>query len=284
MDLAFANPSAFPAFHLWDATTLPSTGSDYTPILISLHPPSPHNDKPRPRWQEVDWPSRTDQLKEWQVPPPPNTHSPNQLDQWFSSALSTLTKTIAATAPRSRPSPKSKAWWTPLLTSLRREFTRSTQKAKKLQTPIPTPTRDRPSLVTLRVSRGRKPPTGPIFLQKPLRTTSRRPSNWSPREKLLEFPPFPMPQVQWQLTRRYWTTSSLPKTPCPAGAASIKTPWPPLSHLRKSDSPFPSPPPPRPLALTGFLIRYGRKSTSSTPRSSLSSSPPWWHSATTLPH
>jgi len=134
IDRSFANPYAFPAFHLWDATTLPSTGSDHAPILISLHPPSPHNGRPGPRWQAVDWPSLTDQLKEWQVHPPPNPPSPNPLDQWFSSALSTLTKTIEATAPRSRPSPKSKGWCTPLLTSLRKEFTRATRKAKKLET------------------------------------------------------------------------------------------------------------------------------------------------------
>jgi len=135
IDLAFANPHIFSAFHSWDASTLPSTGSDHAPILISLRPPSPHNDKPRPRWQEVDWPGLTDRLKDWQVPPPPDAPSPNQLDQWFSSALSTLTTTIEATAPRSRPSPRSKPWWTPLLTSLRKEFTKTTRRAKKLQTP-----------------------------------------------------------------------------------------------------------------------------------------------------
>jgi len=113
----------------------PLRESDHAPILISLRPPSPHNDKPRPRWQEVDWPRLTDKLKGWQVPPPPDTPSPNQLDQWFSSALSTLTTTIEATVPHSCPSPRSKAWWTPLLTSLRKEFTKATRRAKKLQTP-----------------------------------------------------------------------------------------------------------------------------------------------------
>jgi len=43
--------------------------------------------------------------------------------------------TIEATAPRSRPSPRSKAWWTPLLTSLRKGFTKATRRAKKLLTP-----------------------------------------------------------------------------------------------------------------------------------------------------
>jgi len=53
IDLAFASPEILSAFRSWDSSTLSSTGSEHAPILISLRPPSPHNDKPRPRWQEV---------------------------------------------------------------------------------------------------------------------------------------------------------------------------------------------------------------------------------------
>jgi len=80
IDLAFANGHMFPAFRSWDASSLPSRGSDHAPILISLRPPSPHNDRPRPRWQDADWPGLTDRFENWLVPPPPNTPSPNQLD------------------------------------------------------------------------------------------------------------------------------------------------------------------------------------------------------------
>jgi len=135
IDLAFANPQMFPAFRSWGASSLLSTGSDHTPIIITLRPPSPYNDKPRPRWEEADWPGLTDKLKNWLVPPPPGTPSPNQLNQCFSSALAALTTMIETTAPRSRPSPRSKARWTPLLTTLRKEFTKATRKAKKTQTP-----------------------------------------------------------------------------------------------------------------------------------------------------
>ena len=135
IDLAFTNPHIFPAFRSWDASVLPCTGSDHAPILISLRPPSPHDDKPRPRWQEADWPGLTDRLKNWQIPPPPGAPSPNQLDQWFSSALSALTAVIENNTPRSRPSPRSKAWWTPLLTILRKEYTKATRRAKSLRTP-----------------------------------------------------------------------------------------------------------------------------------------------------
>jgi len=92
-------------------------------------------DRPRPRWQDTNWLGLTDRLKTWQIPPPPNAPSPNQLDQWFSSALTTLTTLIEGDTPRSRPSPKSKAWWTPILTTLRKEFAKATRKAKKLRTP-----------------------------------------------------------------------------------------------------------------------------------------------------
>ena len=129
--------------------------------MISTRPASPHNDKLRPRWQEVDCPSLTDKLKDWQVTPPPDAPSPNQLDQWFSLVLSALTATIQATAPHSRPSPRSKAWWTRLLSPLRKEFTKATQRAKKLQTPTPTPSRDSPSLGTSKAS-------GPVAINKAL--------------------------------------------------------------------------------------------------------------------
>jgi len=41
IDLAFANPHMTTAFHSWDASSLPSTGSDHAPILTTFRPP-PH--------------------------------------------------------------------------------------------------------------------------------------------------------------------------------------------------------------------------------------------------
>jgi len=284
IDLAFANPEIFSAFGSWDISTQPSAGSDHPLILISLRPPCPHKDKPRPCWQEVDWPSLTDKLKDWQVPLPPDAPSPNQLDQWFSLALSTLTTTIEATAPHSRPSPRSKALWSLLLTSLRKDFMRATRRAKELQTPDSYTIARQSKLGYFKSIKRAKASYRADFLAKA------SPNNiWTAKQlvaprKTPRFPSLPDASGRWQLTRRHCTISSLPKTPCPAGAVSKETPQPPLSYLRKSNSPFPNPPPPRPLALTGFLTQYGRRSTSSTPQSSLSSSPPWWHSATTPPH
>jgi len=41
MDLAFANPDMFSAFHSGDASSRPSMGSDHTPIMVTLRSPSP---------------------------------------------------------------------------------------------------------------------------------------------------------------------------------------------------------------------------------------------------
>ena len=79
IDLAFTNPHMFPAFRSWDALSLPSTGSNHAPIIISLHPPTPHNDKPRPRCQDADWPGLTDRLENWLVPPSPPPPQPPPL-------------------------------------------------------------------------------------------------------------------------------------------------------------------------------------------------------------
>jgi len=138
IDLAFANPRMFSAFRSWDASSLPSTGSDQAQIEISHRPPTPHNDKPRPRWQEADWPNLTEKLKNWLIHAraPAEIPSPSQLDQWFSSDLSALTTVVDTTAPRSSPSPRSKSWWTPLLTTLRNGFTKASRKAKRIQTPV----------------------------------------------------------------------------------------------------------------------------------------------------
>jgi len=133
--LAFTNPHIFSAFHSWNASSLPTMESDHAPIIITLRPPAPYNERPSPCWQDADWPSLTDRLKNWIVPPPHESPSPNQLDQGFSSALSTVTAVIDNTAPRSRPSPRSKAGWTPVLTTRRKEFTKASQRATKTQTP-----------------------------------------------------------------------------------------------------------------------------------------------------
>ena len=80
IDLAFANPLLRPAFQSWDATTLPSTGSDHVPILIRLAAPTDARAPPRPMWDKADWGCLEDPVKHLRIPPPPLSPSPDQLD------------------------------------------------------------------------------------------------------------------------------------------------------------------------------------------------------------
>ena len=73
---AFANPLMAPAFEKWDTTSLPSTGSDHVPILITLTPPT---DKPLPRtpcWDLANWESLGPRLQSFCIPPAPANPSP----------------------------------------------------------------------------------------------------------------------------------------------------------------------------------------------------------------
>jgi len=50
IDLSFANPHMYPAFRSWDSSSLPSTGSDHVPLLLTLSPPSGDTPPPTPKW------------------------------------------------------------------------------------------------------------------------------------------------------------------------------------------------------------------------------------------
>ena len=131
IDLAFTNPRMSPAFPEWDTTTLPSTGSDHVPILITLAPPT---EKPLPKtpcWEPANWESLGPRLRFFHVPPAPSHPSRPQLDAWFSSSLNSLTALLMEDTPLSRPSLRSKPWWTPLLTALRKEYHKAMRAVKK---------------------------------------------------------------------------------------------------------------------------------------------------------
>ena len=121
-------------FRSWDATSLPSTGSDHVPILIHLPAPTDERAPPRPMWDKADWEHLEDSIKGLHIPSAPLSPSPDQLDTWFSHSLDTLTATIRLHTPTSRPSPKSKPWWTPALTALRTEYAKAWRFAKKHRT------------------------------------------------------------------------------------------------------------------------------------------------------
>ena len=80
IDLSFSNRLMSPTFVAWDTTSLPSTGSDHVPVLITLVPPT---DKPMPRtpcWDLTDWETLLPHLQAYCVPPTPSHLSPAQLN------------------------------------------------------------------------------------------------------------------------------------------------------------------------------------------------------------
>ena len=121
----------YPDFQRWDTSSLPSTGSDHVHIMIKLAPPTDSLPTPRPKWEDTNWSALEDPLKNYHVPPPPPNPFSQQLDRWFSSSLDTLTAVIKAATPVSRPSQHSKPWYIPLLTALRKEYSKATRVAKK---------------------------------------------------------------------------------------------------------------------------------------------------------
>ena len=101
IDFAFANPHMFSPFKCWDATSLPSTGSDHVPIVITLASRSQTLTAPRPKWDETDWLSLETPLCSFIVPSRPINPSPPQLDHCSSSSIKVLTALVrSVTQPR----------------------------------------------------------------------------------------------------------------------------------------------------------------------------------------
>ena len=101
------------------------------PVLITLAPPTDKRVPRTPCWDLTDWEALRPRLQAYCVPPAPSRPSPAQLNEWFSSSLNSLTALLMEETPLSRPSRRSKPWWTPLLTALRKEYHKATRTMKK---------------------------------------------------------------------------------------------------------------------------------------------------------
>ena len=131
IDLAFANPLMSPVFVAWDSTSLPSPGSDHVLILITLAPPA---DKPPPRtpcWDLTNREALRTRLESFCTPRAPPRPSPTQLNESVSSSLDSMTALLLNKTPLSRPSPRSKPWWSPLLRILRKGYHKAMRAMKK---------------------------------------------------------------------------------------------------------------------------------------------------------
>jgi len=134
IDLAFANPLLFRLFKSWEVS-LPSTGSEHVPITMNLASPTLIPSSRRPRWSDTDWETLSPLIKNLRVPPAPACISPADLDKWLAGSLDRLTALLKEHTPVSSPSHDSKPWWTPHLTTLRREFHKASRVARKHGTP-----------------------------------------------------------------------------------------------------------------------------------------------------
>ena len=134
LDLSFASPSLLPFCQMWD-TPLPSTGSDHIPVQIILSHPFTSPPLPSPNWSLTDWPVLAPLLKDFTVPPPPSLPTRLSLEAWFDRHLSPLTTLLTSHTPTKRPSYRSKPWWSPLLSLLRKEFHSASRKARSSHLP-----------------------------------------------------------------------------------------------------------------------------------------------------
>ena len=121
LDFAFANSHLSPAFSRWD-TPLASTGSDHVPILISFCSPRFRPPDPSPNWAKTDWNTILPQLPSLIPPPPPPSCPVAILEEWFDVHSNRIKSLVTSNTLTSRPSPRSKPWWSPLLSSLRQAF------------------------------------------------------------------------------------------------------------------------------------------------------------------
>jgi len=123
LDLGFMNTALSSLVSSWD-TPLPSTGSDHVPSVITLKPPAIMLPPPTLHWALLDLYAVGKALDTFTTLPCPARPTPNSLSRWFDISSTRLTSLLTSHAPCKRPCPRSKPWWSPRLSYLRREYHR----------------------------------------------------------------------------------------------------------------------------------------------------------------
>jgi len=118
LDLSFANGPHFRSVSKWD-TPLPSTGSDHVTVLFTLDSPRFRLPAPSPNWSKTDWSSVLPVLPSLIPPPPLAVCSSSTFENWFDTYPDRVRALITSNTLMSRLSPRSKPWWSPLLSHLR---------------------------------------------------------------------------------------------------------------------------------------------------------------------
>jgi len=135
LDLALANTALSPLVSSWD-TPLPSTGSDHVPCVITLKPPAIMLPPPTPHWALLDLGAVGKALESFTTLPCPPKPTPNSLSRWFDISSARLTSLLTSHAPSKRPCPRSKPWWSPRLSSLRRQYHKFARISRLDQSPL----------------------------------------------------------------------------------------------------------------------------------------------------
>src|SRR5437868_7089139 len=130
IDLSFASSSLVPFFISWD-TPLPSTGSDHISISLTFAHPVQAPPALELDWTRSDWATISPLLKALSLPPPPTLPTRASFEAWFDRGLDALTAILRSNTPHKWPSARSPPWWSPLLTTLRREYHGAARKARK---------------------------------------------------------------------------------------------------------------------------------------------------------
>ena len=128
LDLSFASPWLLPFCLTWD-TPLPSTGLDHIPVQIILSHPFTSLPSTSPNSSLTNWPTLASLLNDISVPQPPPLPTRLSLEACFDRHLSRLTTLLTSHTPTKRPFLRSKPWWSPLLSLLRKEFHSASRKA-----------------------------------------------------------------------------------------------------------------------------------------------------------
>ena len=131
LDLSLASPLLKKHLSEWDAGSLPPTGSDHVPIVIKFSAPTWGDASQIPRWKELTEDDVKGALTGFSLRPIPGNPTPAMMDSWFHTHLGKLRAALQARVPWSRPSPRSKPWWSPMLSSLRKIFASADRALRK---------------------------------------------------------------------------------------------------------------------------------------------------------
>jgi len=78
--------------------------------------------RPTPHWALLAFQAVGQALDDFTSLPFPARPTPNSLSKWFNISSTRLTLLLTSHAPGRRPCPRSKPWWSPRLSSLKREY------------------------------------------------------------------------------------------------------------------------------------------------------------------